>query len=193
LTPPAGGSATATLSFDTTTNTPAGKYTYVVTGTSGTLVHTTSVDVTITSSALLDDTFDSGTNGWVKFGGSGYTLINEAATAKISGNGYPVIAGMEKIVSIANRDTSNALILSFDWRAKSGYAGSTVTNAYLSVDGNVTPLVTGGTLDTGWRSYSKDITNIAAGKSSIKIQLYLTDSWIANWNQVNWYDNIKLN
>lgn len=193
ITPPADGSATATLVISTTTSTPAGTYTYTITGTSGNLVHTTNLAVTITTPPVLNDAFSSGTNGWLYFGGTGYTLTNEAGAAKISGDGYVVEAGMEKTVSLANWDTSKPLILSFDWRAKSGYSGSSVTNAYVSIDGNVSPLVAGGTLDTGWKSYSKDITSIATGKNSIKIQLYLVDSWSANWNQVNWYDNIKLN
>jgi hypothetical protein len=142
---------------------------------------------------ILDNAFSTGTNGWLKFGGTDYTLTNDAGTAKISGNGYMVKAGMEKTVSLENWDASKPLRLSFDWRAKSDYAGSTVTNAYLKIDGDVSPLVAGGTLDTGWKTYSKDITTLATGKSSIKIRLYLVDSWSANWNQVNWYDNIKLN
>ena len=193
VTLPPGGSAIATFGISTTTGTPAGTYTYAITGTSGTLIHATSVQVTITPPMLLNNAFYSGTDGWLKFGGTGYTLINEGGAAKISGNGYGVVAGMEKTVSIANRDPSKLMTLSFDWRARSDYAGSSVTNAYVNIDGNQIPLVTGGTTDTGWKHYSVDITKIAAGKSSIKIQLYLADSWIYNWNQVDWYDNIRLN
>ncbi|MEP0824099.1 MAG: hypothetical protein HRF40_01285, partial [Nitrososphaera sp.] len=56
-------------------------------------------------------------------------------------------------------------------------------------------LVAGGTQDTGWKSYSKEITCslLSSGAANkIRIVLFLGDGWSANWNQKNWYDNIKL-
>lgn len=143
---------------------------------------------------FLRDEFNDGTlQGWTKFGGAGYSLTNEAGRAKISGDGYPVTAGMEKTIFIIGWNSTKPLILDFDWQAKSGYAGSRVTNAYLSIDGTVYTLQAGGVLNTGLQHKTLDISSIAAGKTSLKIKLYLDDIWSTNWSQVNYYDNIYLN
>ncbi|MEM2046633.1 MAG: hypothetical protein QXZ06_02005 [Candidatus Jordarchaeales archaeon] len=155
--------------------------------------------------AFIDDKFDLDLGGWTYWGDSGYSLIHDigagqpAPSVGISGDGFVVSAGMQKAVDISSWTGTGELTLSFNWRAASGYSGSTVTNAQLKIedaDSGVSlyteTLVAGGTTDTGWRSYSKDISTIVKGHVSIRIVLYLGDGWIANWNQKNWYDNIRL-
>lgn len=154
---------------------------------------------------FIYDTFDLDLGGWTYWGDSGYILTRDIGTgqpapsAGISGDGFVVSAGMQKALDISSWTGTGELTLSFNWRAASGYSGSTVTNAQLKIedaDSGVSlyteTLVAGGTTDTGWRSYSKDISTIVKGHVIIRIVLYLGDGWIANWNQKNWYDNIKL-
>jgi len=154
---------------------------------------------------FIYDTFDLDLGGWTYWGSSGYSLKHDTGTgqpapsAGISGDGFSVSAGMQKALDISSWTGTGELTLSFNWRAASGYSGSTVTNAQLKIedaDSGVSlyteTLVAGGTTDTGWRSYSKDISTIVKGHVSIRIVLYLGDGWIANWNQKNWYDNVRL-
>lgn len=108
-------------------------------------------------------------------------------------------AGMQKTVDISRWTGNGPLILSFNWRAKSDYSGSTVTNANLKILDSDTgkqlyyeKLFAGGSYDTGWRSFSRDISSYVRGSSRIKIILYFHDVWVANWQQKNWYDNIRL-
>jgi len=122
-----------------------------------------------------------------------------APSAHIYGDGYPVEAGMQKVVDISKWTGNGPLTLSFNWRAKSNWRGSTVTNAHVKILDASTgqqlykkDLVMGGTYDTGWKSFSADISSNVKGHSKIKIILYLHDAWASNWNQKNWYDNVRL-
>jgi len=160
---------------------------------------------------FIYDTFTSGLDGWtlyqVKHGGWGmrYRLTRDTGTgcpapsAYIYGDGYYGDAGMQKIVDISRWTGEAPLTLSFNWRAKSNYRGSTVTNAHVKILDASTgqqlyykKLVAGGTYDTGWRSFSADISGYVKGHSKIKIILYLHDAWAWNWHQKNWYDNVRL-
>jgi hypothetical protein len=154
---------------------------------------------------FIYDKFDSGLDGWTYFAGSGYSLTLDSGTgqpapsARISGDGYAVDAGMQKAVDISGWTGTGELTLSLNWRAASDYSGSIVTNAQLKIDDAdsgislyTETLVAGGTTDTGWRSYSKEISTIVKGHVSIRIVLYLHDGWTANWSQQNWYDNARL-
>jgi hypothetical protein len=160
---------------------------------------------------FIDDRFDTGLDGWTFYwvrlapGYNRYDLQwdryngQPAPSALIYGDGYNVEAGMQKSVDISKWTGEGTLTLSFNWRAKSNWRGSTVTNAHVKIlDANTgqqlykKDLVNGGTYDTGWRSFTADIANHVKGHSKIKIILYLHDVWIVNWNQHNWYDNIKL-
>ncbi len=147
----------------------------------------------------LEDRFDTGLDNWSYWGGSGYLLQWVSNTAKISGDGYCIQGGMQKVVDLSEWDESGALLLSFDWRATSGYPSSSVTNAALWIQDAdsssslyLQGLVAGGTTDTGWQSYANDISSYVRGHSRIKIILYLSDGWMSNWHQTNAYDNIKL-
>lgn len=106
---------------------------------------------------------------------------------------------MSKIVDISGMQAGQNLKLSYDYRASSGSAHSFVTNSFLRVLDADTGKVLfkadpayGGTLDTGWQSYSTDLTDKVAGSDRIEIVLGLHDSWVARWSQVNWYDNVAV-
>jgi flagellin-like protein len=163
----------------------------------------------VAPTTFISDTFSTGLDGWSYWGDGGYALTHDTGTgspapsAKISGDAFATVHGMQKVVDLSSWSKAGTLTLSFNYRAASDYAGSTVTNAFVRIYNADTSqilyeetLVAGGTQDTGWKSYSKDITCsvLSAGSTinKIRIVLFLGDGWIANWNQKNWYDNIKL-
>ncbi|WP_148681251.1 InlB B-repeat-containing protein [Candidatus Nitrososphaera gargensis] len=166
----------------------------------------------VAPTTFISDTFGTGLDGWSYWGDSGYSLTRDTGTgspapsAKISGDAFATVHGMQKVVDLSSWSKAGTLTLSFNYRAASDYAGSTVTNAFVRIYNADTDqilyeetLVAGGTQDTGWKSYSKDITCSVLSSSSgsninnkIRIVLFLGDGWSANWNQKNWYDNIKL-
>jgi len=159
---------------------------------------------------IVSDDFGSGLSGWT-YGAipgysqcGGYTLTrdtgtgNPAPSAFVYGDSYNCYAGMKKTVSLTGWTYPNQLMLSFNWRAASGYYYSTVTNMFIYIyDGSTylygATLVYGGTYDTGWRTWGP--TNIAGSvgsRSSITIYFFLVDGWSANWSQRNWADNVRL-
>jgi hypothetical protein len=118
---------------------------------------------------IIYDQFTSDLNGWTYSANpgssqcGGYHLYwdtgtgSPAPSAQVSGDGYVCNAGMKKTVSLTGWTYPNQLMLSFNWRAASGYSGSTVTNMNMYIyDGSTylygTTLVAGGTTDTGWRT-----------------------------------------
>ena len=154
----------------------------------------------------VHDTFDESLDGWTYWGyTSDYALVQDpsagmpAPSAFVSMDQFTTFSGMSKIVDISDMRDGQRLMLSYIYRASSGSAHSTVTNSFLYVldadSGRVlfkaTPAY-GGTTDTGWQSYSMDLTGKVAGSDRIEIVLGLHDSWIASWGQVNWYDNVTV-
>ena len=172
--------------------------------------------VDTTSQSLLNDTFDDSLDGWQEYSFTGtysgnitpyenYDVTLDSTTGKpspsahISGDGFVSNSGIYKTVDISSIDNNSPLYLSFDHRAKSGYAASSVTSIHLHISDGVTgetlhseSLIAGGTLDSGWQSYNTDISSMTSGHDTITIRLYLNDSWTTNWNQQNWYDNVIL-
>ena len=152
--------------------------------------------------SFLDDSFDTGLDNWSYWGGSGYVLTWNSNAAMISGDHeYPPIVecGMQKVVDLSEWNVTQALLLSFDWRATSGYSSSCVTNAILRIQDADSGsylyyevLFAGGTTDTGWRSYVNDVSSYVLGHLRIRIILHLNDGWGADWDQTNFYDNLKL-
>jgi hypothetical protein len=159
---------------------------------------------------IISDDFGSGLSGWT-YGAipgysqcGGYTLTrdtgtgNPAPSAYVYGDSYNCYAGMKKTVSLTGWTYPNQLMLSFNWRAASGYASSTVTNMFIYIyDGSTylygATLVYGGTYDTGWRTWGPtDIAGSVGSRSSITIYFFLVDGWSANWSQRNWADNVRL-
>ena len=150
---------------------------------------------------IENENFETDLGGWQYFGAPGYSLsrVSDGGSyrAYISGESPGSgNSGMGKTFSIPNHDE---VTLSFTWRAKSDTTVSTVTNAHLVILDADTDnelysegLITGGSLDTGYNNYYKDITSIISGYSNITIQLFLNDAWSADYNQQNWYDNINI-
>ena len=123
---------------------------------------------------------------------------NPAPSALISGDGYGSSGpAFFRSFSLQNHAPDDPLYLSFDYRAQS--LSSDITNADLiiwndSYTGLVLfdRLVRGGTLDTGWRTYSTDISENVSGQDSIDIRLILTDDWLADYHQRLSVDNFYL-
>lgn len=168
---------------------------------------------------ITEDKFNGGYDGWSYFYESfspgwwypwwpstdGYSmgLSSEGPSPQsilLSGDGWVSYNGMQKTVSLP--EARGEIVISYDWRASSGFAGSTVTNSnikILDMSGNVLysepvfPACYGcGTYDTGWRHYSRDITQYVKGHGSIRVRIYMHDAWIANWGERSWYDNILI-
>lgn len=120
--------------------------------------------------------------------------------AHIHTDGFSVDAGMQKTVDVSGFDESRQrLVLSYDYMASSYTDTGAATNSHVALldadSGTLlshTSAVRGGTTDTGWQTHTADITEHAAGLEAIRIVLYLTDSWIVDHNQHNWYDNVRL-
>lgn len=166
----------------------------------GVILYTHVLDQPQEATFPIHDKFDTGLDGWSYWGDSGYVLEWVSNTAKISGDGYSVDSGMQKVVDLTNWDQSEALLLSFDYRATSDYnSPSGTTGAFLWIQIADTSLslyredlVKEGTADTGWRNYVKNISFHVHTNRRIRIILYLHDGWGPNWHQTNAYDNIKL-
>lgn len=168
---------------------------------------------------IIEDTFSGGYDGWSYYyesfspgwwypwwpSSDGYSMSisNEGPSPPsvlLSGDGWVSYNGMQKDISLP--ESRGEIIISYDWRASSGFAGSTVTNSnikILDMSGNVLysepvfPACYGcGTYDTGWRHYSKDITQYVKGHGSVRVRIYMHDAWIANWEERSWYDNILI-
>ncbi|MCD6422073.1 DUF2341 domain-containing protein [bacterium] len=148
---------------------------------------------------LVYSTFDSDLEGWEYYGCSGYHASldlsegNPPPSVHISGDDFACNAGIRKLVE---KEESVGLAVELDYRAKSRYRGSTVTNArvqFMDEAGNKiteVALVAGGTYDTGWdHGIVKKYTELQ-GYTKVYVYLNLRDGWSANWNQENWYDNV---
>ena len=170
--------------------------------------------ITPTQNSLLNDSFDDSLDGWQKYSFTGTnsrtpydnynlsldsTIGKPSPSAHISGDGFVSNSGIYKTVDITSVSEDSSLYLSFDYRATSNYVASSITNTRMGIYDGVTgetlhheSLIAGGVGDSGWQSYNTDISSMTSGHDSITIRLYLNDSWIAYWNQQNWYDNITL-
>lgn len=121
-----------------------------------------------------------------------------ASSALISGDGFVSWSHLTRTVPLDNLNDDDDLFLGIDYRAVSNWHSSSVTNAVLGINdmqGNrlyFEWLNRGGTLDTGWQSYSKNIIGIVNGHDAITVQLSLVDSWIFNWKQHAYFDNFYL-
>lgn len=173
---------------------------------------TATVNATATANGtpivFLNDKFDKDLDGWSHYGYPGYTITLDSTTgqpapsANISGDAWQGICsyhGMAKAVDISTYP-GGPLTLAFNWRASSSSGGASVTTqAEVRVDNADTGqqlfthrLVSSGISDTGWQSYSNDISSYVTGVKKIQIDFYLYDCWVVNWNENNWYDNISL-
>ena len=148
------------------------------------------------------------TNGLVTW--VGYTVFNEymhelsttdgnpAPSAMIIGDGFGAYAEITRDISLKDHTSDDPLYLSVDYRAESQYAHSKYTNARLEITdaaGNSLyqkDMIAGGTLDSGWRTFSKDISQYVSGQDDITVRLYLNDSWIDDYSLVTLFDNFYL-
>jgi hypothetical protein len=136
---------------------------------------------------------------WTYFGRPGYSL-QTGTTLRVHGDNfsapYTHAGGMERAVQVGS---SGVLSVSLTWRALSGYSGSTVTNGYLQlVDAQTGAslyqenLIAGGTTDTGWRAYQRNLSPYLGASRSVKLRLWLTDAWSTNWRQELQVTNVQL-
>ena len=167
----------------------------------GVILYTHVLDQPEVATFPIYDRFDTGLDGWSYLGGdTGYVLEWVSNTANISGDGNIGHYGMQKVVDLTNWDHSEALLLSFDWRATSHrFSPPGTTSSFLLIEDADTlyPLYQGNlmkeeTVDTGWRNYVMNIFAYAYAHPRIRITLYLLDDSNSDWHQTNAYDNIKL-
>jgi len=153
----------------------------------------------------LDDTFDSSLDGWTYRGStSDYVLDRRQdgarGAAHLHIDGFEVDGGMQKAIDVSGLDASRQrLVLSYDYRATSNSEANIITHSRLAVldaDSHAllhhANLMPGGTTDTGWRTYTTDITGHVTGHDTIRVFLHLRDGWIGSNDQRNWYDNVRL-
>lgn len=159
---------------------------------------------------LLDDTFDSENSGWTLFGSRTKPVTISFDTSQ--GGTAPSIvvsytkqsssfladqpfedAGIQKTVDLSSWDHQGPLVLSFDYRAKSSEAGFAKMNVLIldSDTGNTvfrknTSFTEG---DTGWKSFSSDISYTVLNVKSLKVIMWFND---VGRTSSNWYDNIML-
>lgn len=108
-------------------------------------------------------------------------------------------AGIEKTITLPAIGACDSVYLTFDYRAKSTVSTSSITNALFRVFDSTTNtlldgvfLVAGGTLDTGWKLYSRNLSSKLAGVTHLKILLFTSDGWSQNWHKEVWFDNVKV-
>lgn len=96
--------------------------------------------------------------------------------------------------------TSDPLMLTLDYRATSSYSGTsgpTNFNVYIYDTLSAKQLYGNdfsfqNTMDTGWRTFSMNIASYVSGHKNIVIILGITNNWNTNWNQKDWFDNIRV-
>ena len=116
----------------------------------------------------------------------------------IRGQGIGINVGIQRDLSLENYNPLDPLYLGIDYRALSDNRYSNITNAVIEVQdtaGNSLHriiLFAGATFDSGWRTFSTDISQHVSGQDDIRVQLYLIDTWIDDWNQRAFFDNFYL-
>jgi len=119
-----------------------------------------------------------------------------APSVHISGDGFCAKAGIQRPIYVGGLGDDH-LHLSVDYRAKSKYATSSITNAHIEIVNSTHSLysavpVSGGTKDSGWNTHTANITDAMAGQDSVTVRLYLHDAWIGNYGQNVWFDDFHL-
>ena len=116
----------------------------------------------------------------------------------IRGQGIGINVGIQRDLSLENYNPLDPLYLGIDYRALSDNRYSNITNAVIEVQdtaGNSLHriiLFEGATFDSGWRTFSTDISQHVSEQDDIRVQLYLIDTWIDDWNQRAFFDNFYL-
>ena len=120
---------------------------------------------------------------------------NPLPSARISGDGFVSYFAIQRNVTLSDLG-ENDLFVGIDYKATSATSASSVTNAKIELldgDGSILYsnwLSRGGTVNTGWSTFSQNVTDAVAGSGIITIRLGLNDGWIANWSQNAYFDNL---
>ncbi len=97
------------------------------------------------------------------------------------------------------------LAITLDYRARSSFAGSGVTNAFVTVARGPEPvtieftgtalawgwLALDNSLDTGWRR-AEPFPVATAGAEAVTVFLGTNDVWASPWNKAVWFDNVAV-
>jgi len=137
-----GGTGTTTLTISTQSSTPAGSYTVTVTGSSGTLSHSTSIQVSVVQTAQPDFS--------VRANPASITLQRgDSASSTITATSLNGFSGTVALTDSISPATSNPPVISLSSSrltlSSGGSAGSTltVTTSSSTTSGSYTVLVTG--------------------------------------------------
>ena len=121
---------------------------------------------------------------------------NPAPSALISGDafGHPQ---MIRPILLENYTSGDPLYFGIDYRAKSLISANGAPSAHIFIADlpNIvyqTHLVYGGPLDSGWGTFSTDISEYVSEANDILIILQLIDVWNANYGLETYYDNFYL-
>ena len=179
----------------------------------GTFLFVTPPDEESIYSLPIHDTFDDLSNPELPFDGWTYWSDTDTNTLDLSHDtrtnnksvhiavdGHNTWVGITKNIDISNLDANNQrLVISLDYKATSSTSFSTITNSYIilyDADSNDflvrQELVRGGTTDSGWQTYTTDITDVVVDYDTIQITFISWDGWRASHNIQSWYDNIQV-
>ena len=129
------------------------------------------------------------------------SLVDDFTTSQaalITGDAAHQFVGIIKYIDVSVIDRMVPLYLTFEWRAQSDSLAPYITNALwgLTTTNGIryfdSHLVNGGTADSGWNTFQRDISGIIGDHDMVGIRLYLHDSSIENHNQKLWLDNIRV-
>ena len=115
----------------------------------------------------------------------------------ISGDGFVATNTLSRTIDVSNLNTTMPLFVGIDYRIISDTPVSSVTNAFIAIHDDRDRLIhsqyliRGGIIDTNWRSFSHQITNLGLA-SSLTIQLTHRDNWNMDWNQKAYFDNFYI-
>ena len=121
---------------------------------------------------------------------NGYSLI--------SGDGFLVTPTLQRYIDVSSLGDDEDLHLKLEYRATSNTPGSEVTNAHLEIlDENTMSVLkiklrAGGVTDSGWQTYTREISDLVQGSDFISVKLYLKDVWGTNWRQTASFDGFEL-
>ena len=188
---------------------------WTATDSSGNAVNATQTVTLTPAFKTIRDSFNNGTNwetysmvsDYVPISGPDYTTFsnyaftieqqdgNPSPSARISGDGFTSYFAIQRNVTLSDLG-ENDLFVGIDYKATSATSASSVTNAKIELldgDGSILYsnwLSRGGTVNTGWSTFSQNVTDAVAGSGIITIRLGLNDGWIANWSQNAYFDNL---
>ena len=123
---------------------------------------------------------------------------NPAPSALMRGDGHGTFTGITRYISLENHNPDDPLYLSVDYRAQSSMTRYGATNVKLQLTDThghhlyQTRLIHGGTSDSGWRTFSTDISQYIAERDDVAVRLYFWDGSGGNWYHRLSIDNLYL-